>query len=428
MNLVKHIRKSFENDAPIFYITFAMLFLNVMFFLIGKLGVGNNILGFMVEAGRFDDFYNSFTLAPTLPNPNSAYQLSALAIIFSRIFAHHQIAGLIIVLLVGIFLPIYLIARVIDKYFDKNSLIYIIFIMTSYPFLFAFFRGNAALVAATWSILGVLSFLSGGTFIARSSIIIGSLFHPVPAFFSLLLLKDGIISFLKTALLICFLQLALYTALGKPLFETIANTTLSLEKYKAAYVIGGGGDLYNNSLFLLIKIVFEDNLLALNFALKFIPIFLLMVVVFKTYAGYRTHGQNYALHMFGLYLLPISLVVSSPVSADYRLTYLLIPVILMLLTRSFGLPFFLLFAALVPKHFIFFSSHWLSMHPTSSLVYPDLINSYIGITLNSFLNPPLLLICILLPNSYIEKFILRLLSKHMYFTRLPKSVTSSDAV
>jgi hypothetical protein len=411
MNFVTTIRDSFKNDTPIFYITFAMLFLNVVFFIIGKFEIGNHIFGYMTQAGRFDDFYNIFTEAPTLPNPDNSFQLSALAILFGRVFAQHQLAGLIIVLFVGVFLPIYLIKREISKYFDKNALIYIVFIISSYPFLFAFFRGNAALIAALWSILGVLTFLSGGAFISRSSFIIGSLFHPVPAFFSVLFLKDGVMSFLKMALLIGLFQLSLYALLGKPLLEIMTNTILSLEKYKADYIIGGGGDLYNNSLFFLVKIAFVDNLSVLNFALKFIPLFLLTIVVLKAYAGYRTYGKNSALLMFGLYFLPISLVISSPVSADYRLAYLLIPVVLMLLTRSFGLPFFLLLAALVPKHFIFFSSHWLSMHPDAILVYPDLITT-VGITLNSFLTPPLLLICILLPNSYIEKFTHKLLSKN----------------
>jgi hypothetical protein len=139
MNFVTKIRASLKNDAPIFYITFIMFFLNVAFFIIGKFNIGNDILGYMTQAGTFDDFYNIFIFAPTLPNPDTSFQLSALAILFGRIFAQHQIIGLIIVLFGGIFLPVYFINREMSKYFDKNGLIYIIFILTSYPFLFAFF-------------------------------------------------------------------------------------------------------------------------------------------------------------------------------------------------------------------------------------------------------------------------------------------------
>jgi len=365
----------------------------------------------MTGAGKFDDFYDLFGYASTIPSSDSPIQYTALAIIFGRIFDHHQIVGLIIILFVGIFPPIFLIKREILKYVDKNRLIYIFFILSSYPVLFALSRGNPTLIAVLWTISGVLAFISGDAFTSRSSLVIGSFFHPVPALFSVLFLKDGVMSFLKVGLLICVFQLVFYSILGNPLLETMTDVSLSLEKYKVDYIMGGKGDLYNNSLFFIIKIFFMDDISILNFALIFIPSFLLAVVILKAYAGYRIYGRNSALFMFGLYFVPIYLVISSPVSADYRLAYLLVPVVLMLLTRSFGLPFFLLLAALVPKHFVFFSSHWLNLHPEASLVYPDLIKTT-GITLNSVLTPTLLLICILIPNSYVVKFTHKLLNKN----------------
>lgn len=409
--IIRENEQALKNDAVVFYITFTMLFLNVVFFIIGKLGIGNDILGYMTGAGKFDDFYDLFGYASTIPSSDSPIQYTALAIIFGRIFDHHQIVGLIIILFVGIFPPIFLIKREILKYVDKNRLIYIFFILSSYPVLFALFRGNPTLIAVLWTISGVLAFISGDALTSRSSLIIGSFFHPVPALFSVLFLKDGVMSFLKVGLLICVFQLVFYSILGNPLLETMTDVSLSLEKYKVDYIMGGKGDLYNNSLFFIIKIFFMDDISILNFALIFIPLFLLVVVILKAYAGYRIYGRNSALFMFGLYFVPIYLVISSPVSADYRLAYLLVPVVLMLLTRSFGLPFFLLLAALVPKHFVFFSSHWLNLHPEASLVYPDLIKTT-GITLNSVLTPTLLLICILIPNSYVVKFTHKLLNKN----------------
>jgi len=409
--IIRENEQALKNDAVVFYITFAMLFLNVVFFIIGKLGIGNDILGYMTGAGKFDDFYDLFGYASTIPSSDSPIQYTALAIIFGRIFDHHQIVGLIIILFFGVFPPIFLIKREILKYVDKNRLIYIFFILSSYPILFALFRGNPTLIAVLWTISGVLAFISGDALTSRSSLIIGSFFHPVPALFSVLFLKDGVMSFLKVGLLICVFQLVFYSILGNPLLETMTDVSLSLEKYKVDYIMGGKGDLYNNSLFFIIKIIFMDDISILNFALIFIPLFLLVVVILKVYAGYRIYGRNSALFMFGLYFVPIYLVISSPVSADYRLAYLLVPVVLMLLTRSFGLPFFLLLAALVPKHFVFFSSHWLNLHPEASLVYPDLIKTT-GITLNSVLTPTLLLICILIPNSYVVKFTHKLLNKN----------------
>ena len=121
-------------------------------------------------------------------------QYSALAILFGRVFANNQIIGLFLIIFFGIFIPIYLIRREILKFFDRHSLIYIFFIISSYPVLFAFFRGNPVLLCSLWSILGVLAFISGGAFISRSSFLIGSLFHPVPAIFSVLFLRDRVVS------------------------------------------------------------------------------------------------------------------------------------------------------------------------------------------------------------------------------------------
>lgn len=408
MKIMEEMRDSFKKDAHIFYITSAMFFLSIIFFTIGKLGIGNDTLEGMLGSSRFNDFYAVFSYAPTIPDPVDAVQYSALSIIFGRIFGHHQLVGLIIILLVGIFLPIYLIRREILKFFDKNALIYIVFLISSYPILFAFFRGNPALIGSLWSILGVLSFISGSAFVSRYAFIFGSLFHPAPAIFSVLFLKDGIVSFIKMVLLIGLLQLLFYAALGKPLLDTLGDVNLSLEVYKAAYIIGRGGDMYGNSLFLPIKFVFGGNVQVLNIFLSFIPLFIFTIAFFKTYAEHRTYGRNSALFMFGLYFLPICLVIASPVSADYRLAYLLIPVMLMLLTRSFGLPFFLLLAVFLPKHFVYFHSEGFGMYPSATVIYP-VSPTVIITTINAFLNPLLLLICMLLPNSEIIKFTHKLL-------------------
>jgi hypothetical protein len=281
--------------------------------------------------------------------------------------------------------------------------------------LFALFRGNAALIASLWSIAGILTFTSGNLFLSRSSFIIGSLFHPVPAFFAVLFLKDGIVSFLKIALPIGVIQLTLYSVLGKPLLEILTIVSMSLDNYKAGYIIGSAGDLYNNSLFIFFKLFFVNDVQSLNSALQLIPLFIFSWVIWKTYKGYKIYGKNSAFLMFGVYFLPICLVISSPVSADYRLSYLLIPVVLMLLTRSLGLPLFLLLAVLIPKHFVYFSTSWLGIHPDATFVYPDMNN--IGITLNSLLNPPLLLACLFTPNSLVMKFIHKLLNISMINAR-----------
>ena len=40
-----------------------LVFINLILFALGRLGVGNDIFGYMTQAGRFDDFFNLFNFA-----------------------------------------------------------------------------------------------------------------------------------------------------------------------------------------------------------------------------------------------------------------------------------------------------------------------------------------------------------------------------
>jgi hypothetical protein len=225
-----------------------------------------------------------------------------------------------------------------------------------------------------------------------------------------LFLKDGVMPFLKMCLLMVSLQLALYAALGKPLLDTLRDVGLPLDVYKSAYIIGRSGDMYDNSPFLLFKFFWGGDIQMLNFFLWFMPLIIWSIVCFKAYACYRADGKNSALFLLGFYLIPVGLVITSPVSADYRLAYLLIPVILMLLTRSFGLSLFLLLAVFLPKHFVYIYSESFGMYPSATFIYL-MFPTVIITTINALLNPLLLLICVFLPNAVILKITQKLQNK-----------------
>lgn len=376
-------------------VVLVMLCANVILFCIGKFGIGNNIFGYMTQAGRFDDFFNLFNFANDLPNPNSAIQYTGVSIFLGRVLKNSQLIATYIALIFTI-APLFIFTFLINKIDKKNVLLLIVFLVASYPILFGFARGNPTLIGVLWSLVAILSFNDSRYRLSRFSIIFGSLFHPVPAFFSLIFLCKGWTKFLSLILQIAIFQLISYLIIGGNIFFTFNKIQSSLKVYNIEYVIGGGGDLYNNSLFLIAKIAFDGNLALIEQAIKFIPLVILLVIFLQFLWTLKKYSFKESLYIVCIYYLPIYIVIASPVSADYRLGYLLIPIVLMLIHSFYRLPLFLLLLVIMPKHFIFFSSYVKRMNPNDVLVLPDLIST-LGISLNSLINPALLLIALLYP-------------------------------
>lgn len=383
-----------KTEIRLYLVLTIMLIVNVVMFYLGAHGVGNDIYGYLVGPGVFDDFKNIYAYAKTLPDPKNAMQYTAFTILYGRFFEHDQVLGNTLMVILGILVPIMMLIRVIKEYYNKESLFYAGFILASYPVVFAFFRGNPAIVSFLWVINSVLYFFIGRMRGSYVFLLVATLFHPAPAVFGFMFVLKGFSRLLLVAASVMLMHLLLYFALGPSLMETMSAVKASLVVYKEGYVYGGGGDLYNNSLFMLVKLLFKGDVDVLGYALKGIFPVMVMLLLLMMYMFYRDHSLQDAIAIVVVYYIPIFMAITSPVSADYRLVYLLIPIVFMFLSGYSGLNMYLLLVVILPKHFVFFSSYWIGLHPDSVWVYPDIIRT-IGVTLNSYINPVLLLIAYL---------------------------------
>jgi hypothetical protein len=67
---------------------FILIFLNLLFFYLGRMGVGNDIWNFLTGLGKFGDFHPDiiFDMIKTHPRANDSGQFPAFDIIYVRIF------------------------------------------------------------------------------------------------------------------------------------------------------------------------------------------------------------------------------------------------------------------------------------------------------------------------------------------------------
>ncbi len=387
---------------------------NIFLFLLGYFGVGNDIFSSLIGweiFGRFDDFKNLSAFANRIPNKDIHIQYTSFLIYLGRILPSNFI--LILTIIFGLTLPIFLIYRKVNAFRTNYGLWYVLLITMSYPFIFAFFRGNFILPAVLWAILSLLTFflnkgsedqIQNDNYLPAFALVFASLLHPATSILSLVFVSDNFKKFLKIILSILLLNLFFYSLLDKSLSSTLLNQIESLKLYKTTYVFGGAGDLYNNSLFLLFKIIFFGNDTFLTFFLSLIPFFMGVTIFLRMISINRHYGSQNTTFLFGIYFLPVAIIILSPVSADYKLLFLYLPIIFMFIKKYYEIPFFLFLFSIMPKHFIFFSSYWLSGHPDAIMVYPDLIKT-LGITLNSIINPIILFISIFIPKHILIKFV-----------------------
>lgn len=368
---------------------------NIFFFYIGVLGVGNDIYSYLFKRGRFGDFdvNTLFQVLKAIPNPSIPAQFPAFDILWVRVFEPHSLLLLTCSILAGVLLPWILTLRLLSLRLKRLGVLCACLILFGYPFIFAFFRGNPVIASALWCIFGVFSYLYGLKKTSIFSIILASLIHPASTPFLVIFLADSNKTFVKALFLAFLLQLACYFLIGRNLLLTLTNQFSSLEMYKTYYALMGWGDLYNNSLFIIFRLAMPLQKEFLTFLISFLPIFLIGFILFRFLNIKSMYGRNLATIFVGVYFVPVYVILASPVSADYKLMYLYIPIIFMLISKYYRYPFWILLGIIIPKHFIFFSSYWLINYPNSLLVFSNIRDIHsIGITVNSLINPILLLV------------------------------------
>lgn len=380
-----------ENDLKSYLILLVTFMANITLLLLGVNGIGNDIYGYLVGPGVYDDLNNLYSYAKTLPDPENAMQYTAFTILYGRLFEHSRIVGTTLIVIIGILMPITLLLCALKEYYKHKQFVILLLILSSYPIIFALFRGNPAIVSFLWVINSLVYYFIGRPGYSYLFLLISTLFHPAPSVFGAIFILSGYKRLLLAVTSIAVVHVILYMSLGQSLVETMSDVKLSLVVYRDGYIYGGGGDLYNNSLYMFIKLLVRGDTAMVAYVLRYIFPAMSILLLVMIYLFYRNRSLEEMVVFTLIYYIPLFLVITSPVSADYRLVYLLVPLVFMFLSGYYGVNMYLLLIIMLPKHFVFYSSYWMGLHPESVLVYPDIIKT-IGVTINTIINPVLMMI------------------------------------
>lgn len=317
--------------------------------------VGYPISKFLLGAGRFDDFYNTVIRAPQLPDIKDSYIVSpALIFLFRFVPLHYADQVFAFYNITCIFIIYCALRKLKIKPFIALAL------LMSYPVLFAISRGNAELL-----VFGIVLF-SASYLVAEELkpaiilILIAATIKPTSLVFLALfpakyLLKNWI--FLALAFLA---NLLILVSINPNIWQFINSYLIMLGNYKKANVLGVGGDLFNNSVYGLVKTGIyyfykdildrKDLIETLADSYGIIANFILLVWILCIQLS-----RQFSI-IIKIWFLAVAVTFLPAVSADYRLLYLLIPIALILIkencTKIDNILFYGTLILIIPKHFI----------------------------------------------------------------------------
>jgi hypothetical protein len=327
----------------------------------------------MIGRGRFSDFFDIITNAAKYPNTGS-YCITPW-----HLLIYKWIQNLGINQNYFFYAYIFSLLFFVNKATKKINHIFklegywVLILILTYPFLFSFWRGNNEILSSTLLLLSILELFFGDKkksylfflmciFIKPSFIPLGILFLPHINKTFILYLS---LFFMGTILLIFgFVTLD----------ENFYHSSLCYANYVKDYIIGDGGTLMNNSLYGFIKfnlysfypyaeVLKISNSLYLYLFKYWIFIFTPLAIFFI----FKLNGISAIFNIFCAYIL------LTPVAADYRLAILSIPLVLMFFNNYQRWKWLIVLTLVItlPKHFYWF----------------HLGDHNINVTLNSFLNP-----------------------------------------
>lgn len=335
----------------------------------------------MIGRGRFADFYDIVVVTKNYPNIGS-YCVTPWHYSFYKIFDKVKINAnsLFITYNFIIIMLASMVVAELKKIFKINTnLIYLL--VFSYPVLFGLWRGNTEVLSFLLLFLAtiylyqqnptksfkwfLLSVFTKPNYLINGVIYLSAINKKI--------LLQGIIF-----IVICFL---LIYSFDDPK-HVLDVSSACLAKYIEAYISGDGGTLFNNSLYGLIKATlyslynYHDANIISNVIYSHFTKYWWLIFSGISLFAVRKHSYEGA-----LFIVLASFIFIYPVSADYRLATLCIPVLFMTVI-NYEKWEFVIFATLVimlPKHLIWFR----------------LTELDVNVTLNSFVNPILLLITII---------------------------------
>lgn len=374
------MRKLYNFSIPLLLVTgSALAILMQSFYVMSLFGLSYDdkitiyaLFNFLTEQGRFDDFYNTINLVDALPNPGSGYLVTPFVLEYSRLAhgapftAHLFFAVSGIAMLSG---ALKLVGP--SEQGNLNLDLSWVILIGSYPVIFAVSRGNAELWSTSLALLAVLLFLKTNRRpLAICFFYLACSIKPTVFFLVLLFDIKLLLKYWRIGVAFCLFNIALIAFSGISFSDYVTRYFASLQKYHQDYVIGGGGDLFNNSWSGLAK--FSLPLLEKTgfngpfFFVELVTIFVIMISV--SLLLYRQLKGN-AVGLYHLALAVITPIIIAPVAPDYRLIGMVIVFALALQARESVVAIisgFIIF----PKHFVFFQLAEFPVITIQSLLNP----------------------------------------------------------
>jgi len=369
-------------------------FITLVMLLISEMGMGHPLLGYLTYGrGVLDDWLNLFHLAYSIPDPNALHIYPPISIVFVRAIKYFfPISDG-----VWLFFSIVVCCLLSLKIASKDSKV-ILLLLTSYPVLFGISRGNLEVIAFFLAFLGAIYLLNGKTKSFVASTVAGALIKPFPILF----LVGGTHRKWKlitiAVVVYCIINALFLYLLSDSGLDAYGRFSSALGIYKRAMIFEGSGDLFNNSIFSYAWLITETRDSKSLYLFQGIAIaFMLCCVLLAFFILGVRQGNNLNIfyELVCLTFIPVAVILCVPVSADYRLCYLLITVYYLsqpgsafasnVVARRFLT--LLCFLILVPKHFVMY------LRPGFS-----------PITIQSYINPLLLIMLCISVLFFLRKY------------------------
>lgn len=341
---------------------------------------GYPLVKFMVAPiGRFDDFYNQlYYSSENLVFTKANFTLYPLSVLIYKFFSFENVN-----IAAAFFLILNIIFFVYSAYkFSKNWL-FVLLVVTSYPFLFTLARGNNEILLVSLAMLAYHSIIKKKYKNSLYSIVVQFLVEPFPTYaFQFIVFFQRIKKQLIFLLVISFSVFFAFLSKGSTR-QYLKELTSQGAEYSSA--LGPGTTLHTSSLSGFIQFVYY----------QFNGIFPYEISLFSSLI--RVSFVTSMLSLFFFFLIfrkKIDLITSSlliissytlffAVTFDYRLLHFVIPLGLLLMNKLNTIDNYLCISIIclfIPKPFILFIS----------------TNNSIGETLGSVINPLIIIVIIVL--------------------------------
>jgi Glycosyltransferase family 87 len=375
----------------------ALLIADSLMLAISKQDIGFILFDWMFSfPSFFNDWRNLYLLASQLPDPNATHLYSPPVTWFMSLASKQMSYGVSIFLFA---VPVALLALALWRL--SGDVFVALLVVCSYPFLFSIARGNMELHVFLLVFVGLLARAQNRNRLFFLLIFLASLVKPFALVFLLVAARRSWLRIIGIAIASAIADLFLLYSLNNLGLEAIQRYFSAAQTYERLMVFGPGGDLYNNSFYILFGKLILDvrNPLALPMAELISCALVGLTTLYSAWllGVFDRTGDNIsnALEYITFIMLPILLIWCIPVSADYRLCYFLLSAYFVISNgnqyfdgRTKVVLLWWYFLIITPKHFIYFGSE------LSGALRYDSLRPDLNYTLQSIVNPVLMfLLC-----------------------------------